>query len=300
VVDSLAAALCEYDQGAYEAVRRRIRRLEQIANLSRTRLPSNANRYLAWVMAQRGDEAAVQMLNSIYPGDSSATLCAVTDYCCVLRFLDMPPDLARMQPWIDRGESYLASRPQEACSSSAFLFREHVAFAWLRNGQPEPARRLLEPALERIEGIEPHVRARVLCCLGEAHRMLGERERAIELLERARAIQVQRGLLGYLADYTYASLAKCESGRERALAWLKMAQEIQTRTDNRVGLAVSLLLEARRCGDPQRAAAIRTTVIELRPQFPVWQRSRTLATILDRWSDWTTGGEPGCDEYWGL
>jgi hypothetical protein len=299
--DPFTLALRECDQGAYESARQRLLEWEQRIRGTGAELPIDAVRCLARIDARSGDERALVRMNSVYarPDMTVPTLGMAADYCGLFRSLDLPPDMARMQPWIERGDSLLASQPDAAQSNLAWLFKEHVAHAWIRNGHPDRARQLLKPAFP-IDALQLHVQARVSCSLGEAYRLLGNVPRARQFLERARRIQLEHRLHGDLVDFTLPSLAKCETSPVQALALLKLAKDLQAMAHNQVGYAVTLLLEARIRRDPRQADSVRSSVQQLCATYPVLSRSRIIHNVLNRWSDWIGGAELTPDPFWGL
>jgi hypothetical protein len=153
-----------------------------------------------------------------------------------------------------------------------------------------------------LSGMEVRLRARVLATMGEICRARGDRRKALRLLHQAAEIQTVHGYLGYLSDYTYASLAKATSVQHRALVWLNSAKEIQTASGNRMGLSVSLLLEARISRDEINANNLYTQLRSCQNDIPALRRSAFLANVLTRWNQWTSGANlnDNSDTFGGL
>ncbi|MCR4413045.1 MAG: hypothetical protein NUV77_11555, partial [Thermoguttaceae bacterium] len=151
------------------------------------------------------------------------------------------------------------------------------------------------PMDARIEG-------RLLATLGDAYRVLGHRWRARRALRKAERLLSDFRHVGELADFPLTGLGKLEPDPQRATAHLRRAIAIQRAMADEVGLARTLLLEARRAGDPAVAEQNRREVISLRERLPGLQACPLLARILDQWDAWCSEPDAGSerDLYWGL
>jgi hypothetical protein len=207
-----------------------------------------------------------------------------------------------MEPWIRRGQELLAGGDSE--SETELIFRDHVAYALLRHGQIERALEFLQPALavESLSQTSARVKGRILATAGEAFRLTGDQRRAGRYLKEAEQIQLEHRYFGLLADFTYATLAKWERTRRRALQWLGKAVNIQTRNQHHLGHTNSLLLEARLCNSARRAEAARTKILAHRGELPALAECPLLSRVLEHWDTWTGGEKPTDDdtEFWGL
>ena len=294
-----------YDRGRYEDASRRLEEITHFCRAVGVDPPTRTLRYRAWLQARRGHIDGVEYLDRIYRG-RSVTWGMVTDYCNIHRFQGgLRPDLQSMEPWIERGKRLLdAIGPGNPEPEDASVFREHAAAALMRNGRAEEAMEMLEQvrALGRLRQCSPRVKARLNAAMGEAHRLLGNRREAQRLLRGAVQLQKRYNYLGHLSYFTMPALAKCARVRRAALEWLSKASEIQTRHQDRLGHATTLLLEARLCGDDSRSADIRRQVTAYREQLPALSQCSRLATILDNWSTWTASEslDDQTDEFWGL
>ncbi len=144
------------------------------------------------------------------------TLLGITDYCCVYRFRGLVPDLERMIPWIDHGHARLEDHDNSP--ETVAVFRDHVANALLRNGELDRALAIIQPAFRQplLARVTPQTKGRVLATAGEAFRLAGDRREAGRRLKQAAKLQLRCAQFGFLADFTYPSLAKWERKRDRA------------------------------------------------------------------------------------
>jgi proteasome accessory factor A len=287
-------ALRAYDRGDYE------RGSEILASLPErgANVPS-IRRVWAWIQARRGYLDGVQMLDRIYQG-REASLSVVADYVCCYRYMGlMPPDA--IWGWIERGNALLAADPDRD-PSSAVPFLGHVAYTLLRHGRADEALDVLERVRvpSRLSAGHPHAQARILAELGEAHRMLGDRQAARWLREAKRIHRANR-FHGDLADFTWTYRAKLEPNRRRAMALLGKIKTVQLRLHNRMGECRTLLLEARLADNPNLAESNRRRVLELRQQVPALGQCPRLAMILDNWDAWVHDelARQG-DDFWGV
>lgn len=300
----LQAVLAAYDAGEYEVADAQLMQLERRLILVGDEPPVDAVRYRAWLQARRGYCDGPDFLRRIYPHGPSSLL-EITDYCCVYRFRGLGPDLAPLEPLIQREyERACELPPNSARFSLGVVFREHAANAVLRCGRLDRALAMLEGLLtpDCLAHAGPRSKGRILATAGEAFRRAGERKRAGCLLKEAAELQLQHRYFGYLGDFTYASLAKWECSRRRALGWLAKALEIQHRNRHWLGHTGSLLLESRLGRDVQRAAENQRSILARRGELPALAECPLLARILQSWSAWTKGDKLNAeeDEFWGL
>ena len=279
--------------------RRAVARVESCLQLTGSRFPPEALRYRAWLQARRGFIDGPDILARLY-GRETRNLLETNDFLCVYRFRGLVPDLHRMEPWIRRGNEQLGN----ADSETVVVFRDHVACAMLRNGHIDGAWDILQPALaaESLSHMSARMKARILATAGEALRLAGKQRQAGRYLKEAVQIQLEHRYFGLLADFTYASLAKWEGTRRRALPWVAKAISIQAPNRHHLGHTNSLLLEARLCDSPQRAEAARTKILTHREALPALAECPLLGRILDHWDKWTGREKLTKDdtEYWGL
>jgi hypothetical protein len=286
-----------FAHGQYELADTWLRELERLAQPTHGAV-GDVFRYRACLQARRGFTDGPAYLDRLH-GARTEDLRAITDYCCVHRFRGLVPDLQGMEPWICRGLASLDSGDVE----TAVAFRDHVACALVRHGQVGRALEMLSPALgpPGTAGLPARVRGSLLATAGEVFRRMGDRRRAGRCLEDAVQIQLADQNSGLLSDVTYASLAKWERSRRRALTWLARAAAIQSDNGHRLGHANSLLLEARLRRGRRRAESARETILSYRTQLPALAECPGLERILRHWDEWVAGAVlPDADDFWGL
>jgi hypothetical protein len=258
-------------------------------------------RHMSWIQARRGYIDSLPLLDALYR-DGATTLSACTDYMQALRFrgLRPHPDIAI---WVQRGQHVLAGSGN-ARSGDAVLFHEYWAHHCLAEGHNEQARDLLTTAYrdERNDEADPRILARLLCGWAEANRRLGNNQRALLQLRRAEHIQLAGEFRGDWANFNLICRAKIEPDARAASHLLKKAKSIQTEYEDRVGLARTLLLEARLTTRSLVASLRRTALLRLRDELPALAACPLLAKILDNWRDWARGSQPDeqGDRFWGV
>ena len=186
-------------------------------------------------------------------------------------------------------------------------FHEHRGNLLLSTGQAAEAAGLLELAVANYgRQSKPRLLARSLAALADAKRILGRDAEAVRLLDQAEQIQETHRYLADLAGLTRANRAKliAQTWRdlEQAKTMLKRARISQALRSDPLGLAKTLLLEARLPGRPALSERRREAVLQLKSQVPALDGCRLLAKILARWDEWTshpTSAEHG-DIFWGL
>jgi len=289
-------AECEqlYFAGRFEDAYRLVVELEAARDGLEDHQRRRLLRARAWVQCRRGWLDAMACLNELYQGDLS--LGEIANYLLVLRFGGLTPR-PEMEAWIQRGLN--------VCSRLELLpetFKEHWGNYLLAIGNATEAERVLDSAVRSVRG-DHRLLSRTLAPLADAKRILGNRAEARELLEAARRMQTRLRLETDLADFTLPNQAKLIGNAEpdSARACLKEAKKIQERLGDRLGLARTLLLEAR-LGNGGVAARRRNAVLDLQRELPALAECRLLARILARWEAWTS--DPGAaehqDVFWGL
>jgi len=168
----------------------------------------------------------------------------------------------------------------------------------------DEAIRILKPISSlRTESTEDsRIRGRILTTLGDAYRIMGKRCAAGRLLRDAVLVLDELRFMGDLADFAWTAMAKLEYHRIRALDWLARAKEVQSNLGNPIGLARTLLLEARRSGDIAHAALCKEEIDRLRAEVVSLRDCRLLERILTQWDKWISEACAGTiiDRYWGL
>jgi hypothetical protein len=258
-------------------------------------------RHMSWIQARRGQLDSLPLLDSLYR-DGAITLSACTDYMQALRFRGLRPH-ADIATWVERGRQIIAENSQSR-AGDAVLFHEYWAHWLMAEGQAEQARELLATSYndERDDEADPRILARLLCGWAEANRRLGDNQRALVQLRRAERIQLSGQFRGDWACFNLTCRAKIESDARAAAQLLKKAKGIQVEYEDRMGLARTLLLEARLTSRSLVASLRRTSVQRLRDELPALAACPLCTKILDHWRDWARGHEPDehGDKFWGM
>lgn len=297
--DPLQDAERAYDRGEFELARQELDRLR-----AGTRMHGSANRRRyarlhLWIETHRGQVLTDESIESHGMGQHG-DLAAIVDVCFALRFSGLCPSL-RIQPWIDRGFEHLAAHDHQPAAAA---FREHAALVYLKSGRAEEARELLTTARDpaRFQQTPARLRSRILATLGETYRVLRDRRRARRLLSMADNLQREHGLRGDQTSMTWPSLSKWQRRRAPAKRMLGQAADAQQRAGDRVGLARSLLLQARLETDRTAIARNRERLLELRDRVPALARCALMNRVLIDWAQWV-GGENSAgeiDRFWGV
>jgi tetratricopeptide (TPR) repeat protein len=302
-----AAALLEqirqcYQGGALAEADERLAFLEHQSGLLRDADRGELLRLRAWVQSRRGFTDGPASLDALYAGQEP-DLAMITDYVLIYRFQGLAP-AAPIHEWLCRGRELLERSAEAHQHIDTPAFYEHLGYVLLRSGQGEEAARILEGALVQPDErpLDARIEGRLLSTLGDAYRVLGRRWRARRALRKAERLLSDFRHLGELADFPLTGLGKLEPDAQAAMAHLRRAKEIQRAMANEVGLARTLLLEARRAGDPAVAEQNRRDVIALRTRLPGLQACPLLTRILDHWDAWHSEPDAGTkgDLYWGL
>jgi len=293
----------EYQRGAYYVAHEHLVLLER---LLRRRLQTDhphLSRYRAWLQSRRGYIDGTQYLDELYR-DQPVNLSIASDYVFVYRFrgLSIPPEV---QPWIERGRLLLDQADAAGEDSGEMLtFREHLGHVLLHEEKYIEALKILEPIWRWRRELcgELRIQGRALATLGNAYRITGRRRKACTCLNRAEHILDEHGFSGDLADMALAGLAKLALSSEEAIDRLTCAKRIQKELGSPIGLARSLLIEARRCSNVRRANNCKNELIEIRNSIPGLQNCRLLERILANWRQWISEPSAGSetDNYWGV
>ena len=261
-------------------------------------------RYRVWLYARCGTPNGESLLHRLHP-ETPATFRGINDYCYVHRFAGLRPNLAAMQPWIDRGRSLLqAGGPQVADTEQVAVFREHAADALARHGRMDEALGLLSPAMDAPvrERTSLAMQARLLATLGETYRRQGHGHMAREVLHEAMNVQIERNETGQLVFSTWLSLAKSEADPAEGRRWLERARAVQEQNRDRLALVTTLLLDARLAGHDPSVEENKTLVTVLQDELPVLRQCPLLARILDQWDAWICPdpADREREDFWGL
>ncbi len=283
---------------AHERLEYLERRLEALQDSDRREM----FRYRAWVQSRRGFTDGALFLDALYAA-RPLDLAAITDYVLVYRFQGLTP-AEPIHEWLRRGRELLEQSAEPNEHPDAPAFYEHLGYVLLRSGQAEEAARVLLVGLRPPEDrpLDARIEGRLLATLGDAYRVLGHRWRARRCLRKAERLLGDFRHVGELAEFPLVGLGKLEPTTQAALRHLRRAKEVQMGLGNEVGLARTLLLEARRARDPDLADQNRREIAAIRSRLPALEACPLLTRILDRWGDWLSDADAGAerDLYWGL
>jgi hypothetical protein len=257
-------------------------------------------RYRAFVETRCGMLTGSTYLDQLRSRDG-IEISLATDYMFVARFTGLAPrpDLA---VWAARA---LAMLPSDPTAPFPPAVHEHYA-AWLIiEGRVEAAREVLERVRTSATWTgNLRILGRVLAMLGDVYRRLGETSRAAAALDEAEELQVTNAYEGDLADFTLLARAKLLTQRRRVKTLLHEAQCVQIRSGNQMGLARSMLLEARLLPPRYRLTAERRRreFRRLACSVPALAECRLANKINSRWQEWVGGTMPlgERDQFWGL
>jgi len=291
-----------YHKGYYE---RAHDDLESVRSLESLFFPDYCRelfRLRAWTQSRRGFIDGTAGLDELR-ASNGLSLLLITDYILVYRFRGLIPH-PEVSDWIQEGLDFLRRHPDEDRHTIA-TFREHQGSVLMTEGHLQDARTLLEeicgPLREALNSRRLFCRA--TATLAETHRRLGDAATAQRMAEHARTGQVAHQYQGDLADFTLSCLAKLQTDPAQAESILAEALAIQTESQNRMGEARTLLLQARLIGDARHARPIKRRVEQLKAQVPALAQCPLLAKILDDWDPWTSGDlspDASGDVFWGV
>jgi len=148
----------------------------------------------------------------------------------------------------------------------------------------------------------PRLMARALTTLGDVHRAMGDREEAARCLRDALMLQTRGEYFGEMADFTLMNQAKLAGEAEEARCLLERAWMMQLSAGNRMGMARTLLLQARILREPAQHERLRLRVAELVQALTSLHDCPTAQAALRHWTEWCNGGtvDGVAGEYWGL
>lgn len=290
---------CEYEKGGFEKAYRIIRSgMRQHTNVHPVRCYQLA-RYLAWVQSRRGNSLkAISVLDDCTTGNANDQR-IVRDKVVVYRFRALAPLESDVREWIQRGDALFHewSAPMVIAD---FLGNKGSVLA--RTGSLHEAADVLRGAcaIEEIETTHLRLRARIMADMADVCRILGARGEAAGWLDKVDRIHQFNDFPGERADFALTYRAKLEDDTSRARELLTEAARIQKRLSNHIGLARTLLLDARLAPSKSTATRRRKTILELRERVHDLRRCPRLRQILSRWDRWAnrgSGSENG-DYFW--
>lgn len=301
----MAEALRHFDAGRYERARAALERAGSMRTAFVESQSSEFQRYRLWVECRRGSRDWEQALEALYHGNPT-TLTAVCNHAIALRYFGLQPDPA-IDDWIEKGLAMIdSSTDSEAGTCASFL--DHCGRRLMAQDRIVEALEMIERArrYENQSHLHAHVKARLISDQAEALRRAGDVDRARERLAEVAAIQHRNNFEGEFADNTLTTRARLaansDNDPDEALKLLARARSIQTRLQNRMGLARTLALEARLSPDAAMIASHQRRLVELQETVPALESCRLTARVLDGWTKWTGGVTPSdaTDEFWGV
>jgi Pup-ligase protein len=254
-------------------------------------------RYLAWLQARRGfDDGGAWLRRLSAEGRPHGLSARVSDRLYVLHFqgLAIHP---KAGPWIKRARSVMDQQTVSRGGDSEL--REHLGAHLLRAGLLKQAYEMLLPAVDETSYEWRSIRIR--CAMADVCRRLHRTGMADDLLQKATELSAgQREPL--LGEHVLPALAKRTEDRHVRKAVLERSAAINRRYGNRMGLARTLLLDARGCDDRRTASRRRRSVRALQRNRPALAQCRLTNRILTDWDDWVCGHKPDKhgDHFWGL
>jgi proteasome accessory factor A len=258
---------------------------------------------LAWVQCRRGYPAEAESLLTHWAESRPAPFALANEFLSQGRFRGLVPGGDRLREWLRRCEEILETQPGQE-PLTVFAFKGHKGFILSRDGRLEEARAVLEDALTDQERRQTNARlyARTLGNLADVWRQLDQPRQAELCLEDAERLQQARGFKGDLAEVTLANRAKLFRDPARSLDCLQTSEAIQNETGHGLGLARTILLQARLLPNPASNRLRRRTLIQLAGQVPALAQCPLMKTILRNWTPWTSGAplEGARDFFWGL
>lgn len=296
----LAQAFAAYERGRYDDAHALLDAVETLGGDWLESGYDNYWRFRAFVETRRGMLGSAAYL-MYFQARQREDLTLATDMMFLYRFQTLGPR-RELGAWVERGLALLARRPTEPCPPA---LHEHHAAWLLAEGREEEARDVLQRAHSSVnwQGNE-RVLGRALALLSETYRRLGEPGAAGAALDEAETLQTERGYEGDLADLTWLGRAKLEIDARRIKSLLNRARTVQSRTQNRMGLARTMLLEARLCPPRYRLTSQRCKqrIRRFAGRVPALAECNLLNKILARWDEWTGGGTPAAerDRFWEL
>lgn len=297
----LAEVLSSYEAGRYEEASGR---LDALAALGVQQFDESQRksylRYRTFVETRRGMLEAARYLGEL-PAREWFDLQIACDNAFVARFSGLAPrhDFGQC---VDFGMSLLSSNPTAPCPPA---LHEHHGASLAVQGNLAEAREVLERTRASALWVgNDRILARLLVLLADVYRQLNEPSVARSRLEEAEDLQVSNGYEGDLADFTCLTQARLETDRRSVSSLLEQARSIQTGSGNRMGLARTLLLQARLVPPRYSFTSERSKrrVQKLVSRIPALAECRLTTKIIAHWREWTSGDTPAGerDHFWGL
>lgn len=239
-----------------------------------------------WVQTRRGEGDANlrAVLQQLYP-DPAHDLQHAIEHIFFHRFCSLWP-AQEIDQWLDLGTRLIETHPQ---SSQRTTFLEHLGAIWLCRGQVAEARGVLQSVVENDDSSRRLARA--LANLADCCRLAGDVDEARSWLSLADELCTRLSYGLEQADFVCTTRAKLEP--DSANEWLGRAREFQMRHGCRVGLARTLLLQARFASSPQVWDDSLAGLKSLYEQSPGLRCDERFAHILEphNWEQWAGHGQ---------
>jgi len=298
----LRQAFSYYRRGHFGEAHGLLERIRPVHDLFDFRSQLDFLRLSAWVAARRGLLDGERYLDQL-PESRRESLWGILDYVSVFRFRGLAPS-PETSAWIRKGLDRVAAEPDGDPQAKLALF-EHHGYLLMSEGRLDEARDLLEETcrFEVQSGRTLHVLYRAKAILGEVRRRLGSHDEAQRLLEEVRAGQTENRFRGDMADFTLTYLAKLQTDRTAARSMLADVKRIQAGADDLMGMARTLLLEARLSEGGDEASAIQSQVLDLKAKLPALAQCRLLGNLLQKWDLWAGADlspDKNGDLFWGV
>ena len=291
-----------YNRGEYQAAWDDLQALCQICHRLQHPATDRTLQLTAWVQSRRGyiSEAlrALDELSSRGPLD----LERINDNLSTLRFNGLVPQPEPMLPWIRRAEELLA-QPGAHSVPARFAFLGHKAALLVQARRLVDARDALEEslAIAQSHNSQSRVLARNLCDLAEVHRLRDHPGSARDCLDRAQLIQATHHYDGDFAEFNLPRRAKLATDPAVAKGCLNQARLIQRRLHHRVGMAKTVLLQARLFPSLWHNQRRKRILLSWQRAVPMLRDCPLMLRIMAGWDQWV-GGDNGSDEalFWGI
>ncbi len=291
-----------YNRGEYQAAWDDLQALCQIYHRLQHSATDRTLQLTAWVQSRRGyiSEAlrALDELSSRGPLD----LERINDNLSTLRFNGLVPQPGPMLPWIRQAEELLA-QPGAHSVPARFAFLGHKAALLVQARRLDDARDALEEslAIAQSHNSQSRVLARNLCDLAEVHRLRDHPGSARDCLGRAQLIQATHHYDGDFAEFNLPRRAKLATDPAVAKGSLNQARLIQRRLHRRVGMAKTVLLQARLFPSLWHNQRRKRILLAWQRAVPMLRDCSLMLRIMAGWDQWV-GGDNGSDEdlFWGI
>jgi len=218
----------------------------------------------------------------------------IFDLISTLRFDGLAPNPEPLWLWIRQAEALLA-QPGDHSVPGRFAFLGHKAALLVHEKRLQEAHDVLIEACVMAEAHNSHSRvlARNLCDLAEVHRQREEPAKSRECLDHAQRIQTTRHYEGDYAEFNLPRRAKLQKECARAKAHLHQARLIQRRLQHRVGMAKTVLLQARLFPSVWHNQRRKRILLAWQREVPMLRECPLMSRILANWQLWV-GGENPC------